>query len=73
MGMFTLLYLKLITNKDYCIAHGTLLNVMWQPGWEVALGRTDMCVCMAESLCCSPGTITTLLISCTPVQNKKFL
>ena len=29
--MYTLLYLKQITNKDYCIA---LLNVMWQPGWE---------------------------------------
>ena len=28
--------------------------------------------CMAESLCCSPETITTLLISYTPIQNKKF-
>ena len=26
-------------------------------------GRMDMCICMAESLCCSSGTITTLLIS----------
>ena len=26
-------------------------------------------ICMAESLCCSPETITTLLISCTPIQN----
>jgi len=31
-----------------------------------------MYMCMAESLCCSPETITTLLIGCTPVQNKKF-
>ena len=27
----------------YCIAHGithgTLLNVMWQPGWEASLGE----------------------------------
>ena len=30
-----------------------------------------MCICMAESLCCSPETITTLLIGYTPVQNKK--
>ena len=73
IGMFTLLYLKLITNKDYCIAHGTLLNVMWQPGWEGCLGRMDMCICIAESLRSSPGTITTLLISYTPIQNKKFL
>ena len=35
-------------------------------------GRMDTCMCMAESLCCSPETITTLLISCTPNQNKKF-
>ena len=23
-----------ITIKDLCIEHGTLLNVMWQPGWD---------------------------------------
>ena len=28
--MYTLLYLK----WTYCMAHGTLFNVMWQPGWE---------------------------------------
>ena len=27
---------------------------------------------MAESICCPPETITTLLISYTPMQNKKF-
>ena len=32
----------------------------------------DVCICMAESLCCSPETITTLLISYIPIQNKKF-
>ena len=37
--MYTLLYLKCITNKTYCIAHGTLLNVMCQPGWERGLGE----------------------------------
>ena len=36
MDMYTLLYLKWIT---YCIAQGTLLNVMWQPGWEQGLGE----------------------------------
>ena len=30
-------------------------------------------VCMAESLCCPPETITTLLMGYTLVQNKKFL
>ena len=39
IGMYTLLYLKRITNKNYCIADGTLFNVMWQPGWEGRLGE----------------------------------
>ena len=34
-------------------------------------GRMDLCTCMAESLHCSPETITTLLIGYTPVPNKK--
>ena len=33
-------------------------------------GRMDTRICMAESLCCSPQTITTSLISYTPVQNE---
>ena len=32
-------------------------------------GRTDTCVCTAESLCRSPETITTLLTGCTPIKN----
>ena len=32
----------------------------------------DTSMYMAESLHCSPGTITTLLIGYTPIQNKKF-
>ena len=56
IDMYTLLYLKWITNKNLLyIAHGTLLNVMWQLGWE---GSLDTC----KSLRCSPETITTLLI-----------
>ena len=33
-------------------------------------GENDTCICMAESLCCSPETITTLLIGYRPIQNK---
>ena len=33
----------------------------------------DTCICMAESLCCAPETITTLIISYTLLQNKKVL
>ena len=36
--------------------------------WE----RMDTYICMAESLRCSPETITTLFIGFTPIQNKKF-
>ena len=36
------------------------------------LGRMDTCVCMTESLCCPPETVTTLLLDYTPIQNKKF-
>ena len=32
-------------------------------------GRKHTCVCMAESLCCPPETITTLLIGYTPILN----
>ena len=36
MDMYTLLYLKQITNKDL---YGALLSGMWQPGWEGSLGE----------------------------------
>ena len=35
-------------------------------------GRMDTYIHMAESLCCSPETITALLIGYTSIQNKKF-
>ena len=35
-------------------------------------GRVATCICKAEFLCCAPETITTLLISYTPVHNKEF-
>ena len=41
-----------------------------EPGREGSLARMDTCICMAESLCCSPETITILLI---PQQKIKSL
>ena len=35
-------------------------------------GRMGASTCVAESLHCSPETITTLSISYIPIQNKKF-
>ena len=45
---------------------------MWKPEWEGLCGRMDPCICMAESLCSPPETITALLIRYTPKQNKMF-
>ena len=36
--MFTVLYFKWITNKDLLL-NGTLLSVMWQPGWKGSSGE----------------------------------
>ena len=35
-------------------------------------GRMDTRICIAESLCYSPETTTTLLTGYTPIQNKKL-
>ena len=35
-------------------------------------GRMDTCICMAESLHCSPETIKTLLITIPQYKIKKF-
>ena len=67
--MYTLLHLKWITNK-------TLLYSTWNSAQCYVParmgefeGRTDACVCMAESLHCLPETIITLLIGITLIQN----
>ena len=33
--------------------------------------RMDMCMCMTDSLCCTPETNTTLLVNYTPIKLKK--
>ena len=68
--IYTLLYLKWITNINLlystensaqCYMPASMGGGFW--------GRMDTCICMSESLHCSPETITTLLISCTPIHN----
>ena len=46
--------------------------VCGRPDGRGICGGTGTCTCLAESLGCPPGTITALLISYTPTQNKKF-
>ena len=68
MDMRTLLYLKWITNKDLLYRTGNSVHcyvAAWMGG-EFG-GRMDMCICMAESLCCPPETIITLLTGYSPI------
>jgi len=69
--MYTLLYLKWVTKRTYDIAHGTLLNVVCQPGWEGCLRENEYMYVDGESLPHSLEATTTLLITYIPIQNKK--
>ena len=59
-------------NKDLLYSTGN------STGWYVAawmgggLGRMDTYTCTAESLHCSPETVTTLLIGYTPIKIKSL-
>jgi len=59
-----LLLLLMIIIK---VLGGIPLSVMWQPVREGSLRENGYGICMAESLCCPPETITTLLISYTAI------
>ena len=39
MNMYTLPYLKRITNEDLVYSPGNSLSVTWQPGWEGNVGE----------------------------------
>ena len=61
----------ILTNKDllYTTQNSAQCYVAAMDGREVS-GRMDPCIYMAELLHCTPETITLLLISYTPIQNK---
>jgi len=73
MDMDTVLYLKWVTNKDllYSTWNSDQCSVAGWMGRGVG-GRMDICLCMTESLHCSPETITTLLNGYTPTHKKKL-
>ena len=52
-------------QKTYCIAHTTLLSVMWQLGWERSLGGkwVHSYIHVAGFLCGSFETIMILFIN----------
>ena len=70
--MYTLLYLKWITNKDLLYGTGNSAQcyvAAWMGG---GFGGEWMRAYVCLSLCYSPETITTLLTGYTPIQNKHF-
>ena len=72
-GHATLLYLKLIINKD--LLYSAWNSAQWYvPAWMGGgFGRRrETCICVTESLHHSSETATTLLINYTLIQNKKF-
>ena len=63
MDMYTLLYLKWITNKDLLYSTGNSAQC-YVAAWMGGVGgRMDTSICMAEPLCDSLETTATLLIS----------
>ena len=69
--MYTLLYLKWTNSKDLCVAHGTLLNVTCQSGWEGCLRENGYMHMHGWDPSCSLETTSTLFIGIP--QYKMFL
>ena len=75
INMDTLLYLKWIANKDLLYGTGNSAQccvAAWMGGVFGEDWIRVTCICMAESLRCSPETITALLTGYNPVQNEKL-
>ena len=78
--MHTTAIFKMDKQQGPTVQHMELYSMLWASldASGVAGGRMDTCVCVcvcvyiAEFLLHSPETTTTLLIGCTPKQNKKF-
>ena len=72
MDMDTRLFLTWRTKKDLLDGRENSAQcymAAWMRG-EFG-GIVDTCMCTAESLCCSPETITTVLTGYTPTENKE--
>ena len=64
---------RMNNQRTHCIARELCSVLCGSLDGRGVWGRMHTCMCMAESLCCSPETITTLLIGYTPIQNKRGL
>ena len=68
-----LLVFKTDNQQGYTVEHRELCSMLRDSrGQRGVWGRMGTWIWMAESPCCPPETITTLLISYTPIQNKKL-
>ena len=74
MGMYTLLYLKWITDKDplYTAWNSAQCCVAAWIGGEFGAELIHLYVWLSPFVIISPEIITTLLIGYTPIQNKKL-
>ena len=55
------------STRTYCTAQGTLLSVMWQPGWERGLGENGhMCIRLSPFAVHRKRSQHCLLIGYTP-------
>ena len=63
-------FLRSRNLEAYCAACGTLLNVMWQPGWEGSLGENRYRCMYGWVPLLSPEATTTLSI--VPIDNTKY-
>ena len=73
--MYTVLYLKWITNKDLLYTTRNSAQCYVAAWMGRVSRRMDTGVCVAEPLSCPPETISTLLITCacTHVQSARLL
>lgn len=72
MDMDRLLCLKWIRNKDLLYRHRELCSMLCSLDGRGISGIMDACIYMAKSLCCSPTTITTLLMNYILIPNIKL-
>ena len=52
MDMYTLLYLKRVTNKDLLYRTWNSAQCCGSLDGRIVWGRMDTCLCLAEFLCC---------------------
>ena len=72
IDMYTLLYLKWISNKNLLDSTLELYSIFCGSlDGRGVWGRMDTCIRMAELICFSPEAITILLIGYTPIQSME--